>query len=50
MARPLFLNRAIVGPLIAIATFIAISIMHWPLPLVLLVIVPVSIAYAWVQR
>jgi chromate transporter len=50
MVRPLFRNRAIVGPLIAIATFIAISIMHWPLPLVLLVIVPVSIAYAWVQR
>ena len=47
MAQPLFRNRAIVGPLIAIATFIAIAIMHWPLPLVLLVIVPVSIAYAW---
>src|SRR3984885_9324208 len=45
MVRPLFRNRAVVGPLIATATFIAISIMHWPLPLVLLVIVPVSIAY-----
>jgi len=49
MVQPLFRNRAIVGPLIAIATFVAISIMHWPLPLVLLVIVPVSIAYAWAQ-
>jgi chromate transporter len=49
MARPLFRSRAVVGPLIAIATFTAITIMHWPLPYVLLVIVPVSIAYAWMQ-
>jgi chromate transporter len=47
MARPLFRNRAVVGPLIAVATFGAISIMRWPLPYVLLAIVPVSIAYAW---
>ncbi len=47
MMQPLFCNRAIVGPLIVFATFIAIAIMHWPLPLVLLAIVPVSIAYAW---
>ena len=47
MARPLFRNRAVVGPVIAVATFLAIAIMHWPLPYVLLVIVPVSIAYAW---
>lgn len=50
MARPLFRDRAIVAPLIAVATFIAIGIMHWPLALVLIVIVPVSIAYAWVRR
>jgi chromate transporter len=49
MVQPLFRNRAVVGPAIAIVTFVAISIMHWPLPLVLLAIVPVSIAYAWVQ-
>jgi len=49
MAQPLFRNRAIVGPLIAVATFVAIAIMHWPLPLVLLVIVPMSIAYAWTK-
>jgi chromate transporter len=49
MARPLFRNRAVVGPLIAVATFGAISIMRWPLPYVLLAIVPVSIAYAWRQ-
>jgi chromate transporter len=47
MARPLFRNRAVIGPLIALATFTAITIMRWPLPYVLLVIVPVSVAYAW---
>jgi chromate transporter len=49
MARPLFRNRAIVGPLIAIATFIAIGVMQWPLPLVLAAIVPVSIGVAWAR-
>jgi len=47
MARPLFRNRAVIGPLIACMTFAAISIMRWPLPYVLLAIVPISIAYAW---
>lgn len=50
MARPLFRSGALTGPLIAFATFIAIGIIHWPLPLVLAVIVPVSIALAWVRR
>jgi chromate transporter len=49
MARPLFRNRAVVGPLIAIATFVAIGVMQWPLPLVLAVIVPVSIGVAWAR-
>jgi len=49
MARPLFRNRAVVGPLIALATFGAIGVMHWPLPLVLMAIVPVSIAQAWLR-
>lgn len=49
MARAQFRNRAIVGPIIAVATFVAIGIVHWPLPLVLAVIVPVSIAIAWVR-
>jgi chromate transporter len=49
MARPLFRNRAVTGPLVAIATFAAIGIMQWPLPRVLAVIVPVSIAAAWVR-
>jgi chromate transporter len=49
MARPLFRDRAVLGPLIAVATFISIGVVHWPLPLVLAVIVPVSIALAWVR-
>jgi chromate transporter len=49
MARPLFRNRAVVRPLIAVATFVAIGLIHWPLPLVLAVIVPVSIAAAWIR-
>ncbi len=51
MARPLFRvpskNPAVIAPLIALATFVAIGIVHWPLPLVLLVIVPVSIGAAF---
>jgi chromate transporter len=53
MARPLFKGplkgRAVVAPLIALATFVAIGVLHWPLPLVLLAIVPVSIAAAFVN-
>jgi chromate transporter len=49
MARPLFRNRAVIGPLIAVATFIAIGVMQWPLPLVLAAIVPVSIGVAWAR-
>jgi chromate transporter len=51
MARPLFKNplkgRALIAPPIALVTFAAIGILHWPLPLVLLVIVPVSIGAAF---
>jgi chromate transporter len=50
MARPLFRNRAVTAPLIALATFVAIGIMHWPLAIVLGVIVPVSIANSWMRR
>ena len=50
MARPLFSNsRSIAVPLVAIATFAAIGIMQWPLPLVLAGIIPASIAIAWVR-
>jgi len=53
MARPLFKgpfkNPAVVAPLIALSTFVAIGILHWPLPLVLLAIVPVSIGAAFLN-
>ena len=51
MAKPLFQNRdrAVSRPLIAIVTFVAIGVAQWPLPLVLAIIVPVSIALAWVR-
>ena len=51
MARPLFKgtfkSSAVIAPVIAVATFAAIGILHWPLPLVLLVIVPLSIGAAF---
>jgi chromate transporter len=50
MARPLFSNRrSMAVPLVAVLTFAAIGIMHWPLPLALAVIIPISIAVAWVR-
>src|ERR1700733_4597019 len=49
MALPLFRSSNVAAPLISLATFIAIGIVHWPLPLVLIVIIPVSIAVAWVR-
>jgi chromate transporter len=50
MARPLFENRrSMAVPLVAIVTFVAIGVAHWPLPLVLAVIIPVSIGIAWVR-
>ena len=48
MAGPLFQNRSVTGPL-PLATFVAIGVMHWPLPLVLAVLLPLSIGLAWVR-
>jgi chromate transporter len=50
MAGPLFANRAVAAPLAAVVTFIAIGVMQWSLPLVLVMIVPASIALAGLQR
>jgi chromate transporter len=47
MARPLFQMPSKNPAVIALATFVAIGILHWPLPLVLLVIVPASIGAAF---
>src|ERR1700723_3686622 len=49
MALPLFRNRAVGGPVIALATFGAIGIAQWPLPIVLAVVLPISLALAWVR-
>src|ERR1700727_2521922 len=49
MALPLFRNRAVSGPVIALATFGAIGIAQWPLPFVLAVVLPISLALAWVR-
>ena len=49
MARPLFRRGSIAAPLVALVTFVAIGLLQWPLPLVLLVIVPISIALAWMK-
>ena len=61
MARPLFKSAfknafdspakiaQLAAPLIAVVTFVAIGLLHWPLPLVLLAIVPASIAAAYLN-
>jgi chromate transporter len=50
MAAPLFRKRWDWAPLIAIAAFIGVAIMQWPLPWVFVVLAPISIAFAWVKR
>jgi chromate transporter len=50
MALPLFRNRGAGGPVVALATFGAIGIAQWPLPIVLAVVLPISLTLAWVRR
>lgn len=50
MARPLFDDRLGLAPLVALATFASIGVMRWPLYWALAVLVPLSIAIAWVRR
>jgi chromate transporter len=50
MAQPL-LRQGPAGLAIAAAGFLAVGVMRWPLPYVLLVLVPISIALAaWMRR
>ena len=49
MAKPM-LGKLSPAPFVALAAFAAIGIMRWPLPWVLVVMVPVSIALAWWAR
>jgi chromate transporter len=50
MAAPLFVKRWNSAPVIAIAAFIGVAIMHWPLPWVFVGLAPVSVAFAWFKR
>jgi chromate transporter len=50
MAAPLFRVRRDWAPFIAIAAFIGVAIMNWPLPWVFVGLAPVSIAFAWFKR
>jgi len=50
MARPLFSDRLGLAPLVALATFASIGVLRWPIYWALAVLVPLSIAIAWVRR
>ena len=50
MAMPLFRNPWSFPPLIVIAAFVAVGLLRWPLPWVLLVLAPLSVGLAWWVR
>lgn len=50
MAKPLLARSLDFAPFIALAVFVAIGLLRWPLPSVLLVAAPVSVALAWFRR
>jgi chromate transporter len=50
MAKPLFTPQLGPGPFVALAAFLAVGVLRWPLPAVLAVLVPVSIFLAWWMR
>jgi chromate transporter len=50
MAMPLFARRWDWAPVVALLAFAGVAIMRWPLPLVFVVVAPVSIAFAWFKR
>jgi chromate transporter len=50
MALPLFKDRLGLAPLAALATFVSIGVLRLPLYGALAVLVPLSIAIAWVRR
>jgi hypothetical protein len=49
MAAPLFRQRPTPAHLIAVTGFIAIGILHFPLQWVLALLIPISVALAWVE-
>jgi chromate transporter len=50
MAVPLFKDRLGLAPLLALATFASVGVMRWPIYWALAVLIPLSIALAWVRR
>lgn len=50
MAEPILRREAGPAPLVVLAAIIAIGVMRWPLPWVLLILVPLSIGLAWWWR
>jgi chromate transporter len=50
MARPLLEDRFGLAPLIALATFASVGVLRWPIYWALAVLVPLSIAIAWLRR
>jgi chromate transporter len=50
MALPLFKDRLGLAPLIALATFASVGVLRWPIYGALAVLVPLSVAIAWVRR
>ena len=50
MALPLLRDRFGIAPLVALATFASVGVLRWPLAWALAVLVPLSIAIAWVRR
>jgi chromate transporter len=50
MALPLFRDRFGIAPLIALATFTTVGVLRWPIYAALAVLIPLSIAIAWVRR
>ncbi len=50
MALPLFKDRLGLAPLVALATFVSVGVLRWPLYWALAVLVPLSVAIAWLRR
>jgi chromate transporter len=50
MMTPLFKRRDVAGLLILVAAFIAIGFLRWPLPMVLLVGIPLSLGITLIMR
>ena len=50
MATPLVKRRDVVGLLVMLAVFVAIGLVRWPLQIVLLVAVPLSLAITIITR